>query len=199
MFPLPEGVTSSCNVGCCGIDGCTSTFIGASLINPNRLCYFVTGDLAFFYDVNVLGNRQVGNNVRILLVNNGLGAEFRLYHHQCQVFGTDVDRFIAAAGHNGKQSHQLVKHIAEDLGFVYLTATDKESFLEALYTFTDSSTMDNPMIFEIFTNPENESKALKIMNTISSDAQGVASNVFSSIKSKIVSSGVKTLKKFYKK
>ena len=35
MFQLPESVESACNVGCCGIDGCVSTLVGASLVNPD--------------------------------------------------------------------------------------------------------------------------------------------------------------------
>ena len=174
MFPLPEGVRSSCNVGCCGIDGCTSSLVGASLASPDTLCYLATGDLAFFYDLNVIGNRNVGNNVRILMVNNAVGAEFRLYHHYCHVFGEDANKFMAAAGHNGNKSHQLLKHMAEDLGYEYLSATNKEEYLKALERFTTPKITDKPMIFEIFTTPEDESDGLKAMCNISYDAEGVA-------------------------
>lgn len=127
IFPLPETVESSCNVGCCGIDGCTSTLIGASLVNPKRLCYLVTGDLAFFYDINVLGNRHVGNNVRILLINNGVGTEFKMNsHNSYMAFKEDVNEYMAAEGHFGRKSPCLVKHFAEDLGFEYLTASTKK-------------------------------------------------------------------------
>lgn len=33
--------------------------------------------------MNVVGNRHVGNNVRLLLINNGKGNEFRNYNHPC--------------------------------------------------------------------------------------------------------------------
>ena len=62
----------SCNQGGFGIDGNISTLLGQSLVNTNRLYYCCLGDLAFFYDMNVLGNRHFGNNVRILLINNFL-------------------------------------------------------------------------------------------------------------------------------
>jgi len=98
MFPLPEGVDSASNVGCCGIDGCTSTLIGASLASPQRICYLVTGDLAFFYDLNSLGNRHIGPNVRVLLVNNGIGAEFKMRHHLVNQYGDRADEYMAARG-----------------------------------------------------------------------------------------------------
>ena len=64
------------NVGGFGTDGALSSLLGASLCNPNKLYFCVIGDLAFFYDMNALGNRHFGKNVRILLVNNGKGCEF---------------------------------------------------------------------------------------------------------------------------
>lgn len=51
-----------------GIDGNMSSLLGASLIDPQKICFCILGDLAFFYDMNVLGNRHVGKNIRILLV-----------------------------------------------------------------------------------------------------------------------------------
>lgn len=173
QFPLPEDVTSACNVGCCGIDGCTSTLIGASLVNTSKICYLVTGDLAFFYDLNVLGNRHVGNNVRILVLNNGSGAEFQLYNHFCHIFGEDTKKFIAADGHNGRQSRNLLKHIAEGLNYEYLSADNKEEFLSALERFTCKQLTEKAMIFEVFTTPEDDSDALKRMSTIVVDTESL--------------------------
>lgn len=170
MFHLPEGVESACNVGCCGIDGCVSSLIGASLINPNRLCFGVVGDLTFFYDLNSLGNHHIGKNLRLMLINNGVGAEFRLSIHPCSAFGEDANRYMAAGGHFGNKSHELVKHYAEDLGFHYLSANSKEEFLEALKEFTSLKLSDKSMILEVFTRHEDESEALARMSNIEVDA-----------------------------
>lgn len=200
MFPMPEGVESSCNVGCCGIDGCTSTLIGASLANPKRLHFLVTGDLAFFYDLNVLGNRHVGRNVRILLVNNGVGAEFRIYTHYCYKFGEDTNKYVAAGGHNGNRSPMLVKHIAEDLGFQYLSASCKEEYLKELSTFINPALSDKPMIFEIFTTPEDESDALKKMCTLQENPSfTLQSNIKDGIKSILGDVGMKAVKNIMKR
>lgn len=173
MFPLPEGVESACNVGCCGIDGCISSLIGASLANPERPCYCAVGDLTFFYDMNSLGNRHVGRNVRILLINNGRGTEFRNYGHPAARFGEEADRFIAAAGHYGNKSHALVRHYAEDLGFEYMHADTKEEFLSSLDRFTASQLTEKPMLLEVFTDSQDESDALKIMSTLATDTKGM--------------------------
>ena len=158
-FALPKTVSGDCNVGGFGIDGGLSTLIGASLVNSNQLCFGVFGDLATFYDINVLGNRHVGNNVRIMIINNGRGCEFRIYNHPGAMFGEETDNYISAAGHNGNQSSNLIKHIAEDLGYTYLSASNKEDFLKALPDFV-SPEISNSIILECFTTPQDESDAL---------------------------------------
>lgn len=173
MFHLPEDVQCTSNVGCCGIDGCTSSLIGSSLASPNRLCYLVTGDLAFFYDLNSLGNRHVGSNIRILLINNAVGAEFKLSIHPCYAFSDEADKYMAAAGHYGAKSPVLVKHFSEDLGFQYLSATNKEEFLEALDVFTKPNITDRPMLLEVFTSHENENEALRLMTSIDVDVKTI--------------------------
>ena len=174
IFPFQKGVETMCNVGACGIDGCTSTLIGASLFDTNRLCYLVTGDLAFFYDLNVLGNRHVGKNVRILLNNNGIGGEFKLKPHPCCDFGEKANAFMAAEGHFGHKSPTLVKHYAEDLGYRYLTASNKEEFLAAVEEFISPEPTDKPIIFEVFTNYTDEDEALGMITNIDTSASGMA-------------------------
>ncbi len=195
MFHLPEGVQCTSNVGCCGIDGCTSSMIGSSLASPNRLCFLVTGDLAFFYDLNSLGNHHIGNNVRIILINNAIGAEFKISQHFCYTFRDDADKYMAAAGHYGAKSPVLVKHYAEDLGFQYLSATNKEEFLSTLDTFTNPEITDKPMLLEVFTTHENENEALRLMSTITYDAKtDIKNKVANTIRSVAGDKGVKIIK-----
>lgn len=163
LFPFPDGIESSCNVGGFGIDGILSTLIGASLTCPEKLCFGILGDLAFFYDLNSLGNRHVPHNMRVMLINNGKGAEFTNYGHSAAHFGEDVERFIAAAGHFGNKSKTFVRHCAEDWGYEYLTASSKESFADAIDRFLTPEITDKPMIFEIFTDSKDESDALEII------------------------------------
>ena len=157
---IPNDVHTICNVGGFGIDGAISTVIGASLAHPDVLHFLVVGDLAFFYDLNSLGNRHIGSNLRILLINNGRGTEFRKKDHPCAVFGDDADTYMATAGHFGKQSHTLVKNFAENLGFQYMQASSKEEFLKNYNRFTNSTKMDKPLIFELFTDTRDETFAV---------------------------------------
>lgn len=170
FFSLDTSIKTNCNVGGFGIDGGVSSLIGASICNPTKLYFGVFGDLAFFYDMNVLGNRHVGNNVRILLINNGKGNEFRLYSHPCASFGEAADPFMAAAGHYGNKSPNLVKHYAEDLGYKYLSASNKEEFLMNLPSFLDTTDKSQPYLLEVFTETEEESKALEQILNFDVDA-----------------------------
>ena len=135
--------------------------MGASFACPDKLFIGIFGDLAFFYDMNVVGNRHVGNNVRILLINNGKGNEFRNYNHPCYFLGEEADRYVAAAGHYGNKSHQLVKDYATDLGYEYLTASGKEEFNSVIDRFLTPETTDKPMLLEVFTETDDESDALE--------------------------------------
>lgn len=166
FFPLSSGVMARCNVGGYGIDGGLSTMIGASFAHPDKLYFGVFGDLGFFYDMNALGNRHILNNIRIMLINNGRGTEFRNYSHPCSIFGEDADMYMAAAGHYGNKSPLLVKHFAEDLGFCYLSASNKQDFVKVIDSFLSPSINEKPILLEVFTNTEDESKSLEMMQNL---------------------------------
>lgn len=168
FFKLPAGIQAKCNVGGFGIDGGVSTMMGASFVHPEKLFIGVFGDLAFFYDLNVIGNRHVGNNVRILLINNGKGNEFRNYNHPCYFLGEEADQYVAAAGHYGNMSRNLVKDFAIDLGYEYLAADNKSKFNAVIDRFLTPEITDKPILLEVFTQTEDESNALEqILNFIS--------------------------------
>ena len=191
-FDIPDTVYGYANTGGFGIDGYISSMIGASLVHPNKLHFCVAGDLSFFYDMNVVGNRHVGRNVRILLVNNGKGTEFRNYMHPGAAFGEEADKFIAAAGHYGNKSNQLVRHYAEDLGYEYLSANNKEEYLQHLDRFLSPEVTDRPMLFEVFTNNEDESDAIRMMRNLNVSAKGALKEA---VKSVVGEKGKETIKK----
>ncbi len=195
FFEVNNSVIRSCNTGGFGIDGILSTLVGASLAEPEKLCFAVLGDLAFFYDMNVAGNRHVGKNVRILLVNNGKGTEFRNYNHPGAAFGQEADYYIAAGGHYGNKSRSLVKHFAEDLGYEYFSAENKGEYLEHLDCFVSPEITDKPMFFEVFTTSEDESDSLKAIRHSVSNASGQARNI---VRDLIGSKGVELVKRILK-
>lgn len=179
------------NTGGFGIDGLLSTLLGSALGNPNRLYIGVIGDLAFFYDMNALGNRHFPSNIRLMLVNNGRGTEFRNYNHPAARFGENADPYMAAYGHYGRQSRDLVQHYATDLGCKYLSASTKEEYLAQLQEFLTAQS-DRPIVFEVFTDSQDESDALKILYHMDMSAEARAK---SAVKNLLGEKGVTTLKK----
>lgn len=171
LFKLPKNTNSFCNVGGYGIDGCVSSMIGASLIHPEKIYFGIFGDLAFFYDLNILGNHHIKNNVRILLVNNGKGNEFHNETQPWSQFGDKVDCYGAAGGHFGCKSPTLVKEFVTNLGFEYLTSSSKEEFLSQIDKFIIPTLTERPIVFEVFTNGEDDSAAYKILRHITVDSK----------------------------
>lgn len=166
FFEIHPSIYSYSNVGGFGIDGGVSSLIGAALSCPEKLFFGVFGDLAFFYDLNSLGNRHVSSNVRILLINNGNGTEFRLYTHLAAQFGAETDDYIAAGKHYGNKSNLLVKHFASDLGFQYFSASSKDDFLAQYPYFIQAELIDKPMVFEVFVDSKDDCDALELMMSI---------------------------------
>lgn len=196
FFELPASVKSAANVGGFGIDGGLSALVGASLNNRNKLYFGIIGDLAFFYDMNVLGNRHVGNNLRIMLVNNGKGTEFRQFNHYAAQHGDSADKFIAAGGHFGNKSRTLVKNYAQDLGFEYLSAENKEEFENVYTRFLSPKILEKPIIFEVFTDSVDESRALELVLRTEDNAKGKVKNFTRQV---LGNKGVETLKKIIKR
>ena len=169
------------NVGGFGIDGGLSSLVGSSLASPEILHFGVFGDLAFFYDMNSLGNRHIGKNIRILLINNGKGTEFRNYSHPASMWGDDADAYIAAGGHYGNKSHELVSHYAQDLGLEYLSASNAEEFNSVSERFVSPS-LSRSMVLEVFTDSEDESRALEMFgNAVGPDAKDKAKDLIKSV------------------
>ena len=169
------------NVGGFGIDGTLSAAVGSSFANPKRLTFVVLGDLSFFYDMNSIGNHCLGKNLRILLVNNGKGIEFRHLNHQAAFMGDDADDFVAAAGHWGNQSHDLVRHYAQDLGFKYITASNKEEFESIYKLFVNPDYREKPILFEVFTSTEDEQECLMSLMKANQPLKDSAKKIVSSI------------------
>lgn len=170
-MPLDPSVICYSNVSAFGIDGCNSMLIGESVCT-DELSFIVTGDLAFFYDMNALGIRHIEKNLRVLLINNGGGVEFRI---MTKSWTTDVQlaNFISAEGHNGS-----AKGWAENCGFEYLSANSKEEFIKNQDKFI--SLNDKPILFEVFTDSDSDTNAVSAL---------IAANMISSggIKAKLAS------------
>lgn len=65
-----------CNRGVSGIDGCTSTALGAS-IGYNGVTLLITGDMSFQYDLAAITSELLTPRFKIIVMDNGGGGIFR--------------------------------------------------------------------------------------------------------------------------
>lgn len=128
-----------CNRGTSGIDGSTSTAIGAAYaVKENTL--FISGDISFVYDSNALWNNYIPNNFRIIVINNGGGGIFRFIPGPQQ--SGALDYF--------ETPHQLTaEHLCKMYHFEYITAKNEEELQKQLSNFYGASSL--PKLLEIFT------------------------------------------------
>ena len=149
LFDINTSITVFCNRGTSGIDGSTSTAIGAAVVH-NKQTILIAGDIGFLYDSNALWNEYVPKNFKIILINNGGGGIFRILpgHEETPVF----NKFF-------ETSHCLTaEHLAKMYGFEYSVASDEaslETSLNALYAQNEK-----PSILEVFTPTRENDKIL---------------------------------------
>ncbi len=149
LFDVNKTLHVFCNRGTSGIDGSTSTAIGAAFAKKNQTV-FITGDLSFFYDSNGLWNNYIPNNFRIIIINNNGGGIFRFIPGPQKTNAT----------HYFETPHQLTaKHLAKMYNFAYKSVLDLESLKIALESFYIAS--HQPKILEIFTPKEVNDVVLK--------------------------------------
>jgi len=150
LFQLNKTIDVFCNRGTSGIDGSTSTAIGASLVSKKQTI-LITGDLSFFYDSNALWNTYIPNSFRIILINNNGGGIFRILpgHEETETFNTYFET-----------THNLTaKQLCKMYNFKYENATSTEEIQHSLETFFDEA--DAPKLLEIFTPRIINDKVLK--------------------------------------
>ena len=165
-FETPSSVLCYSNSGGYGIDGCVSSFIGSAITNKSIEHFMIVGDLSFFYDLDTFFN-EIPSNVHFMLINNGVGTEFKNYNHRAAYFGADADKFMAAKGHNGFKNPDVVRKLCDNLNIRYLSAANKKEFAAYKDSWLEKS--NTPVLMEVFTTDKDESDALKLMSSIERD------------------------------
>ncbi len=139
------------NRGINGIEGSLSTAAGYSLASDKDV-YCVIGDLSFFYDQNALWNRNIGGNLKILLLNNGGGA----------IFG----KFEGLKDSNARDNLVMAKHDTSAAGICmanhinHIEAFNAETLEIGLDKLINMKS-DNPTLLEVFTDAENDMNVIK--------------------------------------
>ena len=140
LIEIDPSIEVFCNRGTSGIDGSTSTAIGAAHVNKKQTT-LVTGDIGFLYDSNALWNNYIPKNFKIILINNGGGGIFRILpgHEETQVFNEFFET-----------SHCFTAELlAKMYGFNYTIASNENNLKVALKQLFDKN--DQPCLLEVFT------------------------------------------------
>ena len=140
LIDVHASIRVFCNRGTSGIDGSSSTAIGAAIASSQQTV-LITGDISFLYDSNALWNQYIPKNFKIILVNNGGGGIFRILpgHEETPVFNRYFETSHCFTG----------EHLAKMFQFDYYTASNETNLLENLDTFFSAN--DKPAILEVFT------------------------------------------------
>ena len=149
LFTIDPTIETYCNRGTSGIDGSTSTAVGAAYASEEQTI-LITGDLSFFYDSNGLWNKEIPADFRIILVNNSGGGIFKIIPGPSS---TNAIQYF-------ETPHCLTaEHLAKTYGFEYRKAYSTETVDDSLNGFFDAS--EKPKILEIFTPSQENDRILK--------------------------------------
>ena len=152
LFDPIGGIEYRGNRGTSGIDGSSSTAVGASVANPNKLHVLITGDVSFFYDSNALWNSYLGENLHIILLNNSGGGIFRIIPGPST--SPQRDTYFEA-------THSTdAKGICESFSINYQSADSLVDTQSIFADFFTPSTNGRPKLVEIKTPREENSTVL---------------------------------------
>jgi len=130
LFKIDQNLSYNSNRGTSGIDGCTSTAVGACHVN-NRMTTLITGDISFFYDTNGLWNKYLNNRLKIVLINNGGGGIFRFIPGPSD--SPELEDYFETT-----QEYRADK-LAETYGLDYFYADSLENLNQTLSTFFEAN------------------------------------------------------------
>ncbi len=138
-----------CNRGVSGIDGSTSTALGASLAFDG-LTVLITGDMSFGYDLSGLASRYNTKNFKIIIINNSGGGIFRFVKSTAAL--PELEEYLEC------QRELPVKKYSDAFGFCYYEA-ENETELNA--QFLEFLSVEQPAILSVKTDSVISGETLK--------------------------------------
>jgi len=150
LFDRVRGLRWFSNRGTSGIDGCTSTAVGAAFATK-RLTTLITGDTSFCYDSNAFWNNCLSPLLKVIVIDNGGGNIFRY------IDGPDKDAELLPwfeAPHT-----RSIEALVKSFDLPYFHASDQASLeagLDKLYT-----QHERPAVLHITTDALTSPKVLR--------------------------------------
>ena len=149
LFNQNKNLTYFGNRGVAGIDGSTSTAIGAAW-KTKKPTLLISGDLSFHYDSNAFWNNYLSNQFKVIVINNGGGGIFRIIDGSKDT--AHLEQFFETS-----HSSKSIKGIADLYNLNYFSAANNDELNEVLPLFFNKN---NVSVLEIFTHKEDNPKAL---------------------------------------
>jgi len=149
LFNQNKKLTYFGNRGVAGIDGSTSTAIGAAW-KTKKPTLLISGDLSFHYDSNAFWNNYLSNELKVIVINNGGGGIFRIIDGSKDT--AHLEQFFETA-----HSSKSIKGIADLYNLNYFSAANNDELNQTLPLFFNQN---NVSVLEIFTPKEDNPKAL---------------------------------------
>ncbi len=149
LFKTRPDIHYSSNRGTSGIDGCISTAAGSSYGSGNPTT-IIAGDLAFIYDSSALWNDFLGDDFRIIVMNNGGGNIFSLI---------ETSKEIEHIRNYFETPHRVnIRHLADAFGVMYYFCNDLSGLQKQLEIFFSAP---GPSVLEVKTEGKVNSEVYK--------------------------------------
>lgn len=118
-----------CNRGVSGIDGTTSTAVGASMGYTEDVTLLVSGDMSATYDISGLTNNYLSPRFKMIVIDNGGGGIFRFIGSTSKL---DMREEMFCC-----PSKQSIGTVGEALGFKVFAASDETSLRAEFKAFAE--------------------------------------------------------------
>lgn len=138
-----------CNRGVSGIDGATSTAIGAHIYYEDNTL-LITGDMSAQYDIGALALKEITPRFKMAVLNNHGGGIFRYIKSTSQL--EECEECFAT------MVNLPLQQLAEAYGFAYFEANDKISLDKSFGLFAAEN--KRPAILNIITPPQESTETL---------------------------------------
>jgi 2-succinyl-5-enolpyruvyl-6-hydroxy-3-cyclohexene-1-carboxylate synthase len=149
LFNQNKKLTYFGNRGVAGIDGSTSTAIGAAW-KTKKPTLLISGDLSFHYDSNAFWNNYLSSELKVIVINNGGGGIFRIIDGSKDT--AHLEQFFETA-----HSSKSIKGIADLYNLNYFSAANNDELIQTLPLFFNQNSVS---VLEIYTPKEENPKAL---------------------------------------
>lgn len=150
LFSSRDIRRSDCNRGVSGIDGCTSTAIGASTVYDG-VTVLITGDMSAQYDIGALTVDCIPPRFKMIVMCNGGGGIFRFISSTSNQ--PELEEYFVV------KRHFPLRQMAEAYGFRYFEADSVESLRCNFQNFMEVS--DRPSIMAVHTPAEESAEVLR--------------------------------------